>query len=423
MKKTIVIGIFALALSLRAQETVPPASDPAAPPPDSPPAVATAAPPPPRENRADRDMFPNINLYLPEGEVDLRARKLIRNVLFESQINYQFVDGDISTFLRYKYYARDFTYRFSVFDTIEFASVQSGSRDFDRVRGGLLLFEFPANYNQRYFFLSQIDGLTFSDVRRRDNNQNNLYFKLAYQQGTPFDERLNGIVGESRGRISPVLTAFRDIGPQKIGLAVALTQGINKIAGDYRYTKFESELLKRSDLTENIFLISRVHAGTIVNKQRMPLDVDENGNEIERTYFEHYSVPRYELFRIGGREALKGIDSNSRGDQEVHLSNEVFAPIFRNRNYRIFGSHWTNMYGIGYVGVGACRCDSGRNVKPEDEVLSNMSDFVADAGLGIESSITVRDYDVFLSVLYAQTVNAPDNLKGHEIRFSIRTSR
>lgn len=423
MKRAIFAALIFMSMPLAAQEAVPPTQS------DSALARQEAVAPSATAVRGDnRDMFPNFNLYLPEGEVDLRARKLIRNVLFESQINYQFVDGDISTFLRYKYYARDFTYKLSVFDTIEFASVQSGSRDFDRVRGGLLLFEVPANYNQRYFFLTQLDGLTFGDATRSDNNRNNLYVKLGYQQGTPFDDRLNAIVGESRGRITPVLTAFRDIGPQKVGFAAAATQGVDALGGDYRYTKLESELLKRSDINDSIFVISRLHGGAIVGQSNIVCRADQDPQKDDclagpRVFSESFSVPRYEMFRIGGRESLKGIDSKAHGTQEVHLSNEIFTPLFRNRDYHLLGSRWTNMYGIGYVGVGGCKCDSGRNVDPQNEVVSKLTDLVADAGLGIESSVVVRDYDIYLSVLYAQTVHAPENLKGHEIRFSIRTSR
>ena len=65
-------------------------------------------------------MFPSVNVYVPEGQASIRIRKLIRNVLFESQIDYRFVNGDVSTFLRYKYYAKNYTYKFGVFDTIGF---------------------------------------------------------------------------------------------------------------------------------------------------------------------------------------------------------------------------------------------------------------------------------------------------------------
>ena len=170
-------------------------------------------------------MFPSVNVYVPEGQASIRIRKLIRNVLFESQIDYRFVNGDVSTFLRYKYYAKNYTYKFGVFDTIGFPDIGSRStQEFERVRGGLLLTEFPRDYNKRYFWLVQDDRLTFGDTTRVDNRKNNIYTKFGYQFGTQFDERLNAIVGETRGRIVPVLTAFREIGPQKLSLAVALTE-------------------------------------------------------------------------------------------------------------------------------------------------------------------------------------------------------
>ena len=106
-------------------------------------------------------------------------------MLFESQIDYRFVNGDISTFLRYKYYAKDYTYKLSVFDTIGFPDIGSRSTsEFQRVRGGLLLTEFPRDYNHRYFWLVQDDRLTFGDVTIVDNRKNNIYTKIGYQYGT-----------------------------------------------------------------------------------------------------------------------------------------------------------------------------------------------------------------------------------------------
>src|SRR5204862_2172340 len=101
----------------------------------------------------------------------------------------------------------------------------------------------------RWFFLLQDDSLSFGDVNRPDNRKNNLYTKVGYQYGTQFDERMNAIVGEQRGRITPVLTAFREIGPQKTGIAAAVTQSAGTLGGDYTYTRFEAEGLRRFDLT------------------------------------------------------------------------------------------------------------------------------------------------------------------------------
>src|SRR5687767_2775532 len=82
-----------------------------------------ALPPVPGTPTPDSSSLPTMNVYLPEGEFDIRLKRLIKNVLFEGQVNYEFADGDVSTFLRYKYYARNFTYKLGVFDTLEFSGL------------------------------------------------------------------------------------------------------------------------------------------------------------------------------------------------------------------------------------------------------------------------------------------------------------
>ncbi len=396
-----------LATAAAAQTTEPPPP----PPPATPPALTETG-----AGYERRDALPTLNVYLPEGQASIRLRKLIRNVLFESQIDYRFVTGDISTFLRYKYYAKNLTYRLGVFDEINFQDVgkssnSSANSEFERVRGGLLLFGFPRDYNHRYFYLVQDDRLTFGNTADVDNKKNNIYTKLGYQFGTQFDERLNSIVGESRGRITPVLTAFRDIGPQKTSLAAAITESIRVFTGDYHYTKLEGELMHRTDITAASFVFSRLHFGGFFGDSRVSEKTNPDLAEVDR-----YSIPRYEMFKLGGREALKAVkDTSSRGTQELHLTNELFVPVFRNRDYRTFMLHWNTMYGIGYVGAGTV------GFKYNQLVKSNAA--VVDAGLGSEMAITVRDFDVLVSVIYSRTVKAPDELKGSKVRFFIRTVR
>lgn len=382
--------------------------------PEPPPATSTAPPlladtTPPTTDR--RDTLPSLNVYLPEGEASVRLRKLIKNVLFESQIIYRFVSGDISTFLRYKYYAKNFTYRIGVFDQIGFPEVGSGgsSSEFQRVRGGLLLLGFPRDYYRRYFWLLQDDRLTFGDITNVDNKKNNVYTKFGYQYGTQFDERLNSIVGESRGRITPVLTAYRDIGPQKTGLAAAITESAHVGTGSYRYTKLEAEGLRRIDITPNTFIFSRLHAGGFVGYDKLA------GRE-DLPDVEKYSIPLYEMFQLGGRDALKGVsDVKSEGTHEVHLTNEYFVPVFRNRDFKTWIIHWNTAYAIGYAGAGT--------VGFHYNEIFRKSEAVADAGIGTEMALSVRDYDVLLSVVYAHTVYAPDTLRGGKLRFFIRTVR
>jgi hypothetical protein len=371
-----------------------------------------------------RDALPAVNIYLPEGQASVRLRKLIRNVLFESQIDYDFVNGDISTFLRYKYYARNYTYRLGVFDSIGFPDLASDSdKGFERVRGGLLLIGVPKDYDNRYFFLLQDDRLTFGDINRPDDRKNNIYTKIGYQYGTQFDERMNAIVGEQRGRITPVLTAFRDIGPQKTGLAAAITQSSKIATGDYTYTRFEAEALRRLDLTATSFIFSRVHVGTFLSRDLadpapVPTDTDGDGVIDPLPEWQKYDIPQSELFRLGGREALKSVSSNNTaiGTQEIHLTNELFVPVFRNKNYKMGRLYWNTLYAIGYVGAGT--------VGFKTQQLTDSERLVADVGIGTESAITFGDYDVYLSVLVAHTVKEPDEIDGGtKVRFAIRTVR
>lgn len=371
------------------------------------------------------ESFPYFNLYLPEGQASVRLRKLIKNVLFESQIDYRFVNGDISTFLRYKYYARNYTYKIAVFDSIGFPDIGSRStQEFQRVRGGLLLMEFPRDYNHRYFWLVQDDRLTFGDVAVVDNRKNNIYTKFGYQYGTQFDEHLNSIVGESRGRIIPVLTAFREIGPQKLSFSAALTEASRFSTGDYKYTKLEGEALRRWDITPTSFVVTRAHIGSFLTKSTVRdwcttavvPEVCGTGptppGAVAVSPIERFSIPAYEMFDMGGREALKAISSKnaSAGTSEVHITNEYFVPVFRNRDYKTWLMHWNTLYGIGYLGAG--HVDIG-----------GTHGNAVDAGLGTEASITIRDFDVLLSVIYARTVHADEGLKGNKIRVSIRTIR
>ena len=432
-----VAALFAVILTTASlafgQDPQPP--NPTTPPPTGSPGVLSDAASAAYERR---ESLPSVNIYLPEGEASVRLRKLIRNVLFESQIDYEFINGDISTFLRYKYYARNYTYRIGVFDSIEFPDIADDEqRNFERVRGGLLLVGVPKDYHNRYFFLLQDDRLTFGDTTRPDNEKNNIYTKIGYQFGTQFDERMNAIVGEQRGRITPVLTAFRDIGPQKTGVAVALTQAGRIYTGDYQYTKLELEALRRFDITSLAFVFSRLHVGSFLTKEKMeqrdarcedfedgnPVveDLDGDGEVEESEEFaswECYAVPQYELFRLGGREALRSISGNDTavGTHEIHLTNELFVPIFRNKNYRVGRLYWNTLYGVGYLGAGT--------VGFLNDQITDSKRFVVDAGLGTESAIRFQDWDVYLSVLYAHPLRRPDEIdKGRGLRFSIRTVR
>jgi hypothetical protein len=395
----------------------PPALEPL---PSTPPAVtqpqpSQPAPTPPLSTVAAsgydrRDALPNI--YLADGRASIRLRKLIKNVLFESQIDYKFVTGDISTFLRYKYYAQNFTYKIGVFDSISFGAIGSHQDEFERTRGGLLLLAFPRDYNHRYFTLLEDDRLTFGDTTRVDNRKNNIYTKLGFQYGTEFDETLNSIVGESRGRLVPVLTVFRDLGPQKFSFAAALTQGGKISTGDYKYTKLESEALRRWDISSTSFIVTRAHIGMFPVKDYLC----KNTPDVPPV--ECYSIPGYEMFTLGGREALRSLSTAngvSDGTNEFHVTNEYFVPVFRNRDFRYRALHFNTAYAIAYAGFG--------NAAFEYRDVFRTRDFAVDAGLGTEMQMTVRDFDILLSILYAHTIRGPEERKSNKVQFTIHTVR
>src|SRR3954471_20088432 len=140
------------ATPVRAQEqepsqTPPQAPAPAAPPPPSPPPPTPTAPEPsspgggttgtgtegepiaPRENPR---FLSRLDVYFPEGDLDLRINRLINKTFFEGQVKYNFINGDISAFLRYRYYGLNRTTQFTLFDSISFDAIdQDVTADFD----------------------------------------------------------------------------------------------------------------------------------------------------------------------------------------------------------------------------------------------------------------------------------------------------
>ena len=361
----------------------PPAADPT-PAPDAPPGGGA-----PREPEKS-GIFPSINVYLPEGRADIRLVKPIRNSLFENQINYNFVSGDISAFLRYKYYGRSYTSTFSFFDSIEFEELEQFSNDFSRTRGALYLHRRPLNFYNRLYTLLEFDRLTFSrPVDHPDANRTNVYAKVGYQFGTPSDERSNAIVGESRDRFFNLFTAYREVGPGGTGLSVAATYGFDFLGGDYRYVKTEMEALQAISLPKRNRLVLRLHAGYFPYKKRL-LD------EFDPLLGTPFSIPRYELFRLNGRHELKGYRGTERGPNQVHFTTEYVRPIYTDVPRRFLGLEWTSLYAIGYVGTG--------NLGNETSIYTRLSDYKVDVGAGFEAALSYRHYRAFLGALVAKTL-------------------
>jgi hypothetical protein len=418
--------LLALAPELSAQDSAQPARDDVPPPtvedervstPDPGPADGQVSPATSSgEEPSDRPppgYLPRLDVFFPEGDLDLRVNRLINKVFFEGQVKYNVVEGDITAFLRYRYYGYRRTLQVTAFDAVEFDGIEELSDDFSRVRGILGIVQWPHDYHHRTFLLGEIDRLISNKSELRfTNNRTNTFIRLGYQVGTPQDGRSNSLVGESRARVERLFTPFREIGPNASGLTVAATYGFDIGLGDFEYVKLELEALKRFSLSQRNLLVGRLHIGGFPIKDRCsegdpgtPCQVEEDLPIEDR-----FSIPRSELFRLDGRENLKGLTDRLRGTYEIHTTWEFFFPWFLDRKIRALGLEWNNWYWVLYSGLGTTGFD--------DRVFFEGNDYVPDVGFGFESSFRLRKYSFFLSGVVAQALNGQGE---PEARLSIKS--
>lgn len=362
--------------------------------------------------------LPRLDVFFPEGELDLRVNRLINRVFFEGQVKYNFLEGDITAFLRYRYYGYKRTFQITAFDSVEFDDLEELSDEFSRVRGLLGLIQWPHDYHRRTFLLAELDRIISNKEELQfSTNRTNTFLRLGYQVGTPRDGRSNSLVGESRARVERLFTPFREIGPQATGFTSALTYGFDFGLGDFDYLKLEFEGLKRFRLSERNFLVGRIHGGTFPAVDRC--EAGELGTPCEGLADEEiieanrFSTPRFELFRLDGRENLKGVKDRLRGTEQLHTTLEFFVPWFLDSQRRALGIEWNNWYWILYGGVGTVGFDR--------DVFTELGDYVPDVGVGFETSFRIKKkYTFFLSGLVAQALNGQGE---PEARLSIKSYR
>ncbi len=409
-----IFWLWAALAPLQAQPQTPPPTPPAQALDEHPADASPAAPAPAQPSRDDNpnsgqeQLFPQLDVYLPEGELDIRLNRLVKKVFVEGQVKYNFVNGDISAFLRYRYYGYSRAYQLSVFDQIQFESIERFSNQFDRTRGILLLTEWPQTYNRRMFALTELDRISSNkETFVFDNGKTNTFVRLGYQIGTPNDERSNAIVGETRARVERLFTAFRRIGPGDAGVTGALTWGSDFLLGDFDYVKLEVSGIKRFELPRGAFLFSRVHGGTFLERKVLDRTITEN-SALPATG--RYSIPREEFFRLDGRDNLKGLDQSLRGTDELHGTWEVLFPWFVGESRPALKLDWRNWYWVFYTGAGTI----GYNRR----VITEVNDYVKDVGVGFESSFRLKNFQFFFSGLVAKSFNADSGLN---VRFAIKS--
>lgn len=361
------------------------------------------------------DQFlPRLDVYFPEGDLDLRVNRLINRTFFEGQLQYNFVNGDITAFLRYRYYGLKRTTQLTVFDSISFDAIdQNVTQDFDRVRGTLFLMEWPHDYNNRTFLLTELDRISTNRGAHGSNflvrrDQTNTFVRLGYQVGTPDEGRSSAIAGETRARTERLFSAFREFGPGDSTVTGALTYGFPYGIGDFNYLKFEFEALKRFDVSQRTFLIGRLRGGTFpylakADPKTLPPEPDP---------IDFYAVPRSEAFNIDGRENLKGVKDRTRGTDELFTTWEYFFPWFLDKEHQFLRLDWDNWYWVLYAGYGTI----GLNHK----VYTDFSSYYPDTGIGFESSFKFRKYRFFLSGIVAQALKGNGGL---EARLSVKSYR
>lgn len=388
------------------------AAEPESPPPRAAPDPGSTTEP---ENR--QGFLPKLDLFFPEGELDLRVNRLINKVFFEGQVKYNVLEGDINAFLRYRYYGFRRTFQVTVFDAVEFDDLEELSDEFSRVRGVLGVLQWPHNYHHRTFLVAELDRIISNKEELQfTTNRTNTFVRFGYQIGTPRDGRSNSLVAESRARVERIFTPVREIGPRGAGLTTVVTYGFELGPGDFDYLKVELEGLKRLQVSERSFVIGRIHGGTFPRADRCQAgDFDtacEGRTDEEILEADRYSTPRFELFRLDGRENLKGLDDPLRGTEQLHSTAELFVPWFLDARHKALGLEWTNWYWVLYGGVGTIGFDS--------DVYTDFEQWVPDVGFGFEASFRLKKYTFFLSGLVAQALNGQGE---PEARLSIKSYR
>lgn len=402
--------LLAVSASFAAAQEAPPADEPRQAPEaaSSPTGDETAEDTPPaadesREEDDDKPILPSLDFYFPEGQMDLKLQTMIKNAFYQGQVKYDFVDGDISAFLRYRYYGYSTIYQIGVFDAIEFPNVERRSNDFTRTRGGLLLLQWPHSRHSRTFLLGEVDRYTSNaESFRFSTDRTNTYVRLGHQIGTPDDRRSNAIVGESRAFTEELLTAHQKIGPRAFGLTGALTYAFDGLGGEFRYVKSELEMIKRFETSRRTFLIGRLHAGSFLYS-RPEEHAGETPDDLEP--FEKFNIPRPEFFGLDGRDNLRGLDARRRGTEEVHTTWEFFTPWFLDDRRRALGLTWQDWYWVLYGGVGTIGFDN--------DVYGDFDEYIPDLGIGFESSVQLKNHTFFLAGVVAHALHEEGGLEAH----------
>ena len=360
-------------------------------------------------------LLPRLDIYFPEGDLDLRVNRLINKTFFEGQVKYNFVNGDITRLpalplLRLP--AHDPVHRLRL-HRVRPTSTRTSPSDFDRVRGTLLLIQWPHSYNYRTFVLTEIDRISTNEGERGGR---------VLRPPRPHQHlRPAGLPDRHAGRGAVERHRRRDPGAHRaavLGLPrvrarrcdahrrrhLRLPLGL----GDFDYVKFEFEALKRFDISARTFLVGRLRGGTFPYiGQGGSRDAAAGPRPIDL-----YAVPAVRSVPPRRAREPEGAGRPARGLEQLLPPGSTSFPGSSTAIATSCGWTWQNWYWILYTGFGTIGLD--RNV------YSDFGSYIPDAGIGFESSFRLRKYRFFLSGIVAQALKGDG---GVEARISVKSYR
>ena len=315
---------------------------------------------PPRRPRTAS--CPGSTSTSPKGDLDLRVNRLINKTFFEGQVKYNFINGDITAFLRYRYYGYKRTTQFTVFDAIEFDDI-----DEDVLRATSTACAEPCcccsgrtATTSRTFGLVEIDRISTNKGERGSDflvrrDRTNTFVRLGYQVGTP---------GRGRGRApsrarpgpapsgcSPPSASSGPATPRFTGRA-----HLRLRAGDrglrLRQVRVRGpEAVRRQ--RAGTFLVGRLHGGTF------PYSATRIRDDPPPTPTRSTSSPSPDPRSSGSTAARTSRGSANAGAAPRNFSppGSIFFPGSSRRHHQFLRLDWQNWYWIFYTGLGTIGFD------------------------------------------------------------------
>ncbi len=102
------------------------------------------------------------------------------------------------------------------------------------------------------------------------------------------------------------------------------------------------------DVSRRTFLIGRIRGGTFPYVG----DTDPETLPPRPEPIDFYAIPSSEVFRLDGRENLKGLTERMRGIEQLLTTWEYFFPWFLESHRSFLRLDFENWYWILYTGIG-----------------------------------------------------------------------